>query len=272
MAGFVYCNSPLLIGGHHLRLLLQSADDTVHGIQEVLLAHALAIATGCYKCSLVAHIGYVCTREPWGLTGQQVYVYSLVGLHWFQVHLEYLLALIQVGQIHVDLSVEAAGTQQCLVKHVGTVGGSQDYHTAVGAKAVHLGEQGVEGVLALIVATHGGVLRTGTAHGVYLVDEDDTGRFLLCLAEEVAHTTGTYTYKHLNEVAAAHREEGYTGLASHGLGQQRLTSARRTHEQCSLGYLATQVCVFLRTLQKVYYLLHLLLGTLLSGHILEGDA
>ena len=39
------CDGALLVVGHHLGLLLQSADDTVYSIEEVLLAHALLVMT-----------------------------------------------------------------------------------------------------------------------------------------------------------------------------------------------------------------------------------
>ena len=211
-------------------------------------------------------------ENPGRLAGQEVHVHVVVELQRLQVHHEHLLALVQVGQVHVYLTVEAACAQQGRVEHVGAVGGGQRDDAAVGAEAVHLGEQGVQRVLALVVAAHGGVLRAGTAHGVYLVDEDDARRLRLGLLEQVAHTAGTHADEHLDEVGARHREERHAGLAGHGLGQQRLARSRRTYEQGALGNLAAQLGVFLRVLQEVHNLLHLLLGTGLSGHVLERDA
>ena len=86
------------------------------------------------------------------------------------------------------LTIETACTQQSRVEHVGTVGGCQCDDAAIGAEAVHLGQQGVQRVLALVVAAHGGVLRTGTAHGVNLVDEDNTWCLRLGLLEQIAHS------------------------------------------------------------------------------------
>ena len=122
------------------------------------------------------------------------------------MNLEHFLSLVEVGQVDMDLSIEASGTQQGGVEHVGTVGGRQDDHTAVRSETVHLREQGVQRVLSLVVTTHGGVLTTGTAYGIDLVDEDDAGRLGLRLLEEVAHTTGTDTNEHLHEVGTRHRE------------------------------------------------------------------
>ena len=170
------------------------------------------------------------------------------------------------------LSVKTACSQQCLVEHIHTVGGCQDDDTAVGAKAVHLCEQGVERILTLVVATHGRIFASCPSHGIYLIYEDDARRLLLCLAEHVAHTTGTHADEHFDEVGTTHREERHAGFTGYGLGQQRLTCSGRADEQCSLGYLSAQVCVFLRVLQELYNLFYLLLGTGLSGHILKGYA
>ena len=185
---------------------------------------------------------------------------------------ENLLALVEVGHIDMYLTVETSGTHQGRVEHVCTVGGSQRDDTAVGAKTVHLGQQGVQGVLAFVIASHGRILRTCTTHCVNLVDEDDAGGFRLGLLEQVAYTAGTHTDEHLNEVGTAHGEEGHTCLAGYCLGQQGLTCSRRTYQQGSLGNLTSQIGVFLGILQEVHYLLHLLLGTSLTGHVLEGDA
>ena len=186
--------------GHHLRLLLQTADDAVDGIEEVLLTHGLTVVAGGYQGCLVAYIGDVGTGEAGCLAGQEVYVDGVVQFQRFQVDHKHLLTLVQVRQVDVYLAVKAACTQQGRVEHVYTVGGGQDDDTAVGAEAVHLSQQGVQRVLAFVVAAHGGVLRAGTAHGIDLVDEDDARTLGLGLLEQVAYTAGTHTDKHLDEV------------------------------------------------------------------------
>ena len=129
----------------------------------------------------------------------------------------------------------------------------------------------VERVLALVVRTDGRFARTGAADGVNLVDEDDGGGFLLGLAEEVAHTAGTYADKHLDEVRARQGEEGHARFACHGFGQERLARARRANEESTLGNLAAQFGIFGRILEEIHNLLDLLLRAFLSGHVLEGN-
>ena len=272
MAGLVDGYRALLLLGHHLRLLLQTADDTVHSVQEVLLAHLVTVVAGGYQGSLIAYVGNVGTREARRLTGQEVNVHALIQLQRLQVYHKHLATLVQIGQIDVYLAVKTSGTQQGRVQHIGTVRGGQRDDTAVRTKAVHLRQQGVQRVLALIVAAHGGVLRAGTAHSVYLVNEDDARRLLLGFLKEITHTRGAHTHEHLYEVGTRHREERYTGLTGYGLGQQRLTRSRRTDQQSALGNLSAQLRVLLRVLQEVHNLLHLLLRTGLTGHVLERDA
>ena len=167
-----YC---LLLGiSHNLGLLLKTADDTVNGIEEILLAHRLAVMSRGDKCRLIAHVSDVGTRESRCLTSQEVDVQCLISLHGFEMHLEDCLTLVEVGQIDVYLSVESSCAHQSRVEHVGTVGGGKDNHTAIGAEAVHLGEQGIQSVFALVVASHGRVLASCSSHGVDLVDEDNT--------------------------------------------------------------------------------------------------
>ena len=120
------------------------------------------------------------------------------------MHVEYLLALGKVGQVNANLAVETSCSQQGFIEHVYTVGSSKYYYTAIGAESVHFGKQGVERILALVIASHCRILATCTTYGINLVDEDDTWSLLLGLTEQVANTTCTYTYKHFDKVRTAH--------------------------------------------------------------------
>ena len=222
-----------------------------------------------YESRLVAHVCYVGSGESRSLPRQEVYVHSVVCLHRSEVHLEYLLTLVEVWQVHVYLPVEASGSEQCLVEHVGAVGRRQYDYAAVGSETVHFYEQRVECVLPLVVASHGGVLASCPSHGVYLVYEDDARSLLLRLSEEVAHAACSHSHEHLHEVRSAHREERHARLTGDSLCQQGLSCSRRTHEQRALRNLSSQIGVFLGFFQKLDNLLHLLLGSRLSGYILE---
>ena len=108
---------------------------------------------------------------------------------------------LHVGAVEDDLAVEPAGAQERRVEDVGAVGGGDDDHVGVGVEAVHLDEDLVEGLLALVVraAEAGAAL---AADRVDLVDEDDARRIALGLVEQVADAAGADADEHLDELGA----------------------------------------------------------------------
>ena len=271
MTSLMQCDAALFICSHHLGLFLQSTYDTIDSIKEVLLAYSLLVVACSDEGSLITNIGDICTRESRSLTSQEVDIYCIVYLDWFQMNLEDGLTLVQARQINVDFTVETTGTEQGTIQHINTVGSCKDDDTTVGTEAVHLCKEGIQGILTFIVTAHGRVLAAGTTHGINLIDEDNAWRLFLSLSEEVANTGCTDTHKHFNEVGTAHREEWYTCFTSYSLCQERLTCSRRTHEECSLRNLTTQVGIFLWVFEELHDFLHFLFGTFLSGHVLEGN-
>ena len=149
------------------------------------------------------------------------------------VHLEDLLAAVQVGRVDADLAVEAAGAQQRGVEDVGAVRRRDQDDVGLDVEAVHLDEQLVEGLLALVVAAaHAGA--AVAADGVDLVDEDDGRRVLLGLLEQVAHAARADTDEHLDEVGTRDRVERHAGLAGDGAGEQGLAGSGRAVQQHAL--------------------------------------
>ena len=138
-----------------------------------------------------------------------------------------------------DLAVEPARAQQRRVEDVRPVGGRDQDDVGARVEAVHLDEQLVERLLALVVAAAeaGAAL---AADRVDLVDEDDARRVLLGLLEQVAHAGGADADEHLDEVRAGDRVERHARLAGDRARQQRLAGAGRPVEQHALGDLRAE--------------------------------
>ena len=187
-----------------------------------------------------------------------------------RVDLEDLGAALAVGAVDDDLAVEAARAQQGGIEDVGPVGGGDEDDVVLHLEAVHLDEQLVERLLALVVPA----AEAGAAvapDGVDLVHEDDAGRVLLGLLEEVAHARGADADEHLDEVRAGDREEGHARLAGHGAGEQRLAGARRAVEQDALGNARAESLELLGVLQELLDLVELLDRLVDARHVAEGD-
>jgi hypothetical protein len=150
---------------------------------------------------------------------------------------------LDVGLVHDHPAVEAAGPQQRRVQDVGPVGGGDDDNVGVGVEAVHLHQDLVQRLLALVVAA-AQARAALAAHGVDLVDEDDAGRVALGLLEQVAHAAGAHAHEHLHELRAGDGEEGHAGLAGDGLGHQGLAGAGRATSSTPLGMRAPRAANF----------------------------
>src|SRR5947209_11503778 len=92
------------------------------------------------------------------------------------------LAAFEVGQIDDDAAVEAAGAEQRRIEDVGTVRSGDEDDAVVRFEAVHLHEELVQRLLALVVsAAEAGA--AVTSDGVDFIDENDARRVFLSLLE-----------------------------------------------------------------------------------------
>src|SRR3954471_19077036 len=166
-------DEPLLLA-HHAGFLL-GAGDHAHDPLLELLHRDLALArAGGQQRRLVDQVGEVGTGEAGGLAGKRVELDFAPQRLAAGMDLEDLLAALAVGPVDDDLAVEAAGPQQCRVEDVGPVGGGDQDDVVLHLEAVHLDQQLVERLLALVVpAAQAGA--AVAADSVDLVHEDDAG-------------------------------------------------------------------------------------------------
>ena len=176
----------------------------------------------------------------------------------------------KVGQLHRNAAVKAAGARQRGIKRFRTVGRRQNDHTVVALKAIHFGQQLIQGLLALVVAAELAV--TLFADGIDLVNENDAGCLFLSLLEEVAHLRRAHANEHLHKFRTGHGEKRHARFARDGLGQHGLAGTRRAYEQHALGHGRTDIGVFLWVVQIINDLRKVLLGLVLTRHIGKTDA
>ena len=270
VAELVVGGDQALLLGHHPALLLGAGDHAHDPLLELVHRDlALARARG-EQGRLVDQVGEVGAGEPGRLAGERVEVDLLGERLAARVDLEDLLAALAVGPVDDDLAVEAAGPQQRRVEDVGPVGGGDQDDVVLHLEAVHLDEQLVEGLLALVVtAAHAGA--AVAADGVDLVHEDDAGRVLLRLLEQVADAGGADADEHLDEVRAGDREERHPRLTGDRAGEQGLAGAGRAVEQHALRDAGAQRLELLRVLEELLDLVELLDGLVDPGDVAEGD-
>ena len=197
----VVCGDLALVLVHDARGTLRASHHAVNRLVNGAVINHVAVIAGGQQGRLVHDVRQVGTGETGGALRNQGQVNSVSDRLARGVHAQNLLATLHVGGIHTNLAVETTGTQQRRVEHIGAVRCRNDDDVRVAVEAVHLNQQLVQSLLALIVtATHADA--TAAANGGDLVDEDDGGGVALRFLEQVAHTGGTHTHKHFNEVGA----------------------------------------------------------------------
>ena len=190
--------------------------------------------------------------------------------HLAHVDLEDLLAAAHVGQRHHDLAVEAARAQQRRVEHVGTVGGGNDDDAFIALEAIHLDQQLIQGLFALIVSA-AQARAAMPAHGIDFVDENDAGRVLLGLFEHVAHPRCAHADEHFHEIRAGNGEKRHFGFAGNGSRQQGLAGSGGTDHEHTFRDLAAKFLELAGIFQEVDDFDHFLLGFLDARDVGKGD-
>ena len=237
---------------------------------EIVLRDDGGVLAGGDEGGLVDEVGEFGAGEAGGGSGDGAEVGLRVEFDLAGVHAQDLLAAGGVGQVDGDLAVEATGAQQGGVEHVDAVGRGDDDDVFVGGEAVHLDEQGVERLLALVVPAADAVPAVA-AHGVNFVDEDEAWGVLLGFGEHVAHAAGADADEHFNEVRARDGVEGDAGFARDGARQQGLARAGRADHQHALGDGAAEVAELARVAQEFDDFPDFFLGFGDAGDVFEGD-
>ena len=271
VAGLVIGGERLLLLGHDHGAALGAHHDLVLGVLELELRDEPLVAARGEQRRLVHEVGEIGAGEARRAARDDAQIDVGRERHLAHMHLEDLLAAADVGARHHDLAVEAAGTQQRGIEHVGTVGRGDQDDAFVGLEAVHLDQQLIERLLALVVAA----AEAGAAMAadrVDLVDEDDAGRVLLRLLEHVAHAGRADADEHLDEVGAGDGEERHVGFAGDGAREQRLAGAGRADQQHAARDAPAELLELLRIAQELDDLLQILLRLVDAGDVVEGDA
>ena len=161
-----------LLLGEQPRLLLGAGDHAHDPFLELLLLDRLLAAARREQRGLVDEVRQVGAGEAGRAGGERVEVDLGRDRLALGVHLEDLAAADAVGPVDDDLPVEAARAQQRRVEDVGPVRGRDQDDVVLQLEAVHLDEQLVERLLALVVAA-AEARAAVPADGVDLVHEDD---------------------------------------------------------------------------------------------------
>ena len=202
VTAFVVGDQAAFLLVHDAALPLGPRHDPVDGFLDLLHGDRLLVPTRGEQRSLVDRVREVGAGEAGRAPGQHREVDRLVEGLAPGMHAKDRLPAFEIGAVDHDLPVEPPGPQQRRVEDVRPVRRRHEDHGGALVESVHLDEQLVQRLLALVVpaAEPGAAL---PSDGVDLVDEHDRRRAGLRLLEQVAHARRADAHEHLDEVGAA---------------------------------------------------------------------
>jgi hypothetical protein len=265
----------LVVGGvfflflrHHDRLALRSDHHAVDRLVAVVHLDDRFIAPRREQRGLVEQILQIGAGESGRAFRKRLEQDFLAQRLVARMHFQDLLPAFDVRAIDHDLAIETAGPQQGRVEHVGAVRRRDQDHAGVLIEAVHLHEQLIERLLALVMAA-AQTRAALAADGVDFVDEDDARRRLFRLIEEVANARGAHADEHFDEVRTGNGEKRHAGFARNRAREQRFAGARRAEQQHALGNARAERLELLGVLQELDNLAELLLGLIHARNVVE---
>ena len=99
----------------------------------------------------------------------------------------------------MNLTIKTTWTKQRRIKHIWTVGRSNNDNTLVTLETIHFNQKLVQRLLTLIVtAAHTNT--TVPTDCIDFINKDDTRRIFLRLLKHVTNTGRTHANKHFNKV------------------------------------------------------------------------
>ena len=207
-------------------LLLNTNHDTVNGTINLLPSNGGLLIASSRNGSLIHEILELPPRKSRGMMSNGLEIY--IGLQGLATGMDSQDAStsLEIGKVHSDLPVETTRSQQGQIQNIHPVGGGNGDDSWVAIESVHLHQQLVDGLLTLVVSA-GKSCTTLVTYSINLINEDDAGRVLLSLAEDVTDTGRSHTHEHLNEFRTRDGDERDASFSGHGFGKEGLTCGIR---------------------------------------------
>src|SRR5579863_5692736 len=150
--------------------------------------------------------------------------------HGASVDAKDLQACLGVRYANFDFAIEATGTPQRRIKHLGNVGRPDDDDLTARHKAVHQTEKLCHNAFLNLASDFGAL----GSHGVDLVDEKNGGRVTRRFLEDLAEFGLAFAVELPHDLRAVQVNEMHTTFGCYGTGKQGLARAWRAVQQHTL--------------------------------------
>jgi len=105
-----------------------------------------------------------------------------------------------VGTVDEHLAIKTTGPQQRRIQNFRPIGGSQQHQPLAWIETVHFHQQLIECLLFFVMTSADPLYAPRPPEGVEFVDENDRGRFLPCLLEQVTNPRRAHADEHFHKL------------------------------------------------------------------------
>jgi hypothetical protein len=196
-------------------------DDLVDSIEQILLRDGLSAPSDGEHASLGADRADISAGGVGAEAGDKFVADVLVEGHSLGVDLEDLHAAFKVRQAKLNLPIETAGTCECRVEGVRSVGRHEDLDVSTGVETIKLVDNFEHGSLHLGIA----VAETSTTNRIDLIEENDAGFLGTGHLEKFSDHASTLSHVPLDQLRSDNADETGIGPVGNSSGSESLSSA-----------------------------------------------
>src|SRR3989344_3821794 len=268
MAKLVIRRDLLFFVGKFPTAAFRTKRDFLHGIHELSLANHFLSAPCGKNRSLVHHIFQIRSRKPDCLLCNNIQIHFghllVAGMN-----LQDFLARLQLPLVDEDAPIEPTGTKQRDIEHIGSVCRRHHNHIRLWIKAVHLGEDLVQRLFALVVPAAETCPTALAADCIDFVDEDDAGGITLCAVKKIADAAGADADEHLHKLRSRDAEERHFRLSRDPPRKKSFSGARCADEENTTRNFSSDSRVLFGEFEKINDFDQFFLGLITTGYIIK---
>ncbi len=193
-----------MIGNQALRLAIQEGRlaeanrNPVDGIINIGVGNRSLVTPRGEDCRFVQQVGQISTGKTGRPSGNQFEVDILGQLFVAGVNLENFVATLEARPIYGHLAIKTTRTQQGRIKDIRPVGSGDDNNTCVALKAIHFGQQLIEGLFTLIV-TATNTSTPLTTNSINFINKNNAWGVIFGLFEQIADAGSANTDEHFHK-------------------------------------------------------------------------
>ena len=185
MPNLMICHDQFFFCGQNFIFLLIPRNYNLDALFKIRLGYKLTVLTYSSKSSLIYHVSQFCAGSSRRCSCDSTEINVISHFDFLGVDFQNFFSAFQIRQFHRNSPVKSSRTKQSRIQRIRTVCRRENYDTFRRIESVHLGQQLVQGLLALVISGKS-LAVTFLSYRINLINKYNTRRFFIRLLKQVA--------------------------------------------------------------------------------------